>query len=85
MKKEDLVCKNCIHAAERNSNKDEMTCRKKSPNGLEVKDNYGVIIGHIVPIDYYCFEGEWWEWYENNRDSDSLKIYTRRTILDLKE
>ncbi len=72
MKKSDLCCEKCLYAA---PHEELMLCRRESPRGSEVKSRHDVILGFKVEKNYWCGKGEWRIWYENNRDSKSLKIY----------
>ena len=66
MKKEDLICKNCIYCFE---NKANFFCRRYAPTRPEE------YFGSKVPKDYWCGEGKWREYFESNRNSTYYKEY----------
>jgi hypothetical protein len=71
VKENELCCKNCRYVFE----EDEFYfCRKNAPNGRETMVG-GLRMGFQVTPGYFCGEGEWRVWYDNNRGTKSLKIY----------
>jgi hypothetical protein len=71
VKDKEARCENCRYVFEE---KGVYFCRKNAPNGRETILE-GSRMGFPVRPDYFCGEGEWRVWYDNNRGTKSLKIY----------